>query len=151
MQLAPADVLVLVVLGVAALRGLWIGVVREAFSLAALALAVTAVRLYTDPLAGPLRGWLPVDLGELGARLVAGAGLGVAVIGLVTIVGRLVRRGVRAAGLGGADRLAGAVLGAAEGALLAGVVLLGAVWLLGSDHPLLAGSRSVEVVGTFLE
>ena len=44
-------------------------------------------------------------------------------------------------GLGLADRLAGAAIGAAEGALVVGVALFAAVLLVGRAHPLLADSR----------
>jgi hypothetical protein len=56
----------------------------------------------------------------------------------------VVRRGVHAAGLGLADRLAGATIGAAEGALVVAVALLVALSVLGRAHPLLARSRALE-------
>jgi uncharacterized membrane protein required for colicin V production len=138
------DLAVVAVMGVALLRGLAIGMVREAFSLAALAAACVAVRLGTEPGAAWLVANALPGVGPLGAKLLAGAGVGLAAALAVGLAGRLVRRGVRAAGLGLADRLAGAALGAAEGALVAGVVLLVAVTLLGPAHPLLARSQALS-------
>ena len=49
-------------------------------------------------------------------------------------------------GLGWADHAGGAVLGAAEGVLLAAVLLLIAVNVLGPDHGFVSGSRSLEAL-----
>lgn len=145
-DLPAIDAICLALLLLAALRGIAIGLVREAFSLAALVAALVAVRLWTAPVAR----WLELEAGSLGvgpvaAPWLAGALLAGGTIALAAIAGRLVRGGVRAAGLGLADRLAGAGLGAAEGALAAGVLLLALVSLLGADHPVLAGSQSLEL------
>jgi membrane protein required for colicin V production len=146
-DLPTIDAVCLALLVVAGLRGLWIGLVREAFSLAALAAALVAVRLWLAPVAR----WLALEAGSLGvgpvaSRWLAGALLAAGTIALVAIAGRIVRGGVRAAGLGLADRLAGGGLGAAEGALAAGLLLLALAAALGADHPLLAGSRSLELL-----
>jgi len=52
------------------------------------------------------------------------------------------RQGARAVGLGWFDRLAGGALGAAEGALAAGLLLFAIGAVLGPSHELLARSRS---------
>jgi membrane protein required for colicin V production len=146
-DLPTLDAVCLALLLLAGLRGVWIGLVREAFSLAALLAALAAVRLWTAPVAR----WLELEAGPLGvgpvaAPWLAGALLAGGVIVLVAILGRVVRRGVQAAGLGLADRLAGGGLGAAEGAVAAGLLLLVLVAALGADHPALAGSRSLELL-----
>ena len=137
------DVAACLVLGIALLRGLAIGMVREAFSVAALAAACIAVRFGS----GPASAWLLENalpgLGPLGARLLAGAAIGLGAAIGVGICGRIVRRGIEAAGLGLADRLAGGAIGAAEGALLVAIALLIGVTLVGRDHPLLAHSRTL--------
>lgn len=138
---APVDIVVGAILGIAVLRGLFLGLVREAFSIAALGAASITVRLFhgevgfrLDELAdgrlGPAAPWL-------GGFVVA-----VLTIALVVFAGRLLKRGVRWAGLGFADRAAGAVLGAAEGVLVAGILLVLAATLLGRAHPALQTSRS---------
>ena len=136
----------LAVLGLALVRGLWIGLVREAFSLASLAAACLAVRLGTADAAEALGALTPWPMGPLAATILAGAVLAVTAILAVALVGRAVRRGLHAAGLSALDRLGGGVLGAAEGALLLAVLLLGAVAALGASHPWLDGSRAVAVV-----
>jgi membrane protein required for colicin V production len=140
---SPVDAAALAVLALALLRGLAIGMVREAFSVAALAGACLAVRFGTAPAAAWLRDNALPELGTLGAQVLAGALVGLAALLAVGTLGRLVRRGVHGVGLGLADRLAGAAIGAAEGALVVGVALLVAVTLMGREHPLLARSRTL--------
>jgi membrane protein required for colicin V production len=140
---SPIDVAACVLLALALIRGFLIGMVREAFSVAAIAAACVAVRFGS----GPASAWLLENalpgLGPLGARVLAGAAIGLAAALAVGVCGRLVRRGVEAAGLGFADRLAGGAIGAAEGALLVAIALLVAVTLVGRDHPALARSRTL--------
>jgi uncharacterized membrane protein required for colicin V production len=141
---SPVDALALAVLAIALLRGLAIGMVREAFSVAALAAACVAVRFGTAPAAGWLLENALPGLGPLGAKILAGAAVGLGAAVAVGLFGRLVRRGVHAAGLGLPDRLAGAAIGAAEGALVVGVLLLAAITLLGRENPSLARSRTLS-------
>ena len=143
MELEPLDVVVAAILGIAFLRGLFLGLVREAFSLGALAAAFVAVRLFRDPVAEWLVQATSGDLGETTAPWAAGALLAIGAIAAVAIAGRVVRRGVHAVGLGWADRAGGALLGAAEGALVAGILLAVGVALLGRGHPVIADSRSL--------
>jgi membrane protein required for colicin V production len=140
---SPIDVAACAVLAVALVRGLAIGMVREAFSVAALAAACLAVRFGTGPAAAWLLDNALPGLGPLGAEILAGTAVGLGAALAVGLVGRLVRRGVHAAGLGLADRVAGAAIGAAEGALLVGIALLLAILLVGRGHPLLARSRTL--------
>jgi membrane protein required for colicin V production len=144
--LVPLDLLAFAILLIAALRGLSIGLIREAFSIGALGAAVIAVRVWNEPfthwLQNSSQGGLPHDL----APWISGALLGTGVILSVAIFGRVMRQGVRAVGLGWFDRLAGAALGAAEGALVAGVLLFAIGSVLGPSHTLLAGSRSYALL-----
>ena len=141
--ISPVDVAALAILTLAVLRGLFIGLIREVFSLGALAAACIAVRLGTAPAADWLLLHLPMEMGSLTARVVAGGVIVIAVIVLVAGVGRVLRRGARWAGLGFADRMAGGVLGAAEGALVIVVLMLLGIALLGRDYPALADSRTL--------
>lgn len=141
--MSPVDAVALAVLALALLRGLAIGMVREAFSVAALAAACIAVRFGTAPAATWLLENALPGLGPLGAQILAGAGVGLGAAISVGLFGRLVRRGVHAAGLGLPDRLAGAVIGAAEGALVVGALLLLAITLVGRGHSSLARSRTL--------
>ncbi len=135
-------------MGLACLRGLWIGGVREAFSLAAIAAACLSVRFGTLPLATWLLRESPLELAPLAARLFAGVVLALATVLAVGSLGRWLRRGLRAAGLGLADRLVGGLLGAAEGALLVALAVLAVGGLLGLEHPLLRESRVVAALDT---
>jgi membrane protein required for colicin V production len=142
---SAVDVAALAILGMAVLRGVWIGLIREVFSLGGLAAAVIAVRLGTAPAAEWLLANPPVELSPLAARIAAGAVIAVVVILCTAIVGRIVRRGARWAGLGFADRVGGGLLGAAEGALVIAILMLIGVTAVGRDHPALAGSRTLAV------
>ena len=144
--MAPADLVVLALLAVAALRGLFLGLVREVLSLAALAGACVAVRLLAVPGGAWLHEASGAKLGPLLAQVIAGAALVVAVLAAGALLARIVRMGARAVGLGWLDRGAGGVLGAAEGALLAALLLLVAAAALGRDHPLLEESRAFAAV-----
>jgi len=144
--LMPIDLLALAILSLAALRGLALGLIREAFSLGALGAAVIAVRVWNAPftrwLQNETQGGLPHDL----APWICGGLLATGVIVAVAIFGRVMRQGARAVGLGWFDRLAGAALGAAEGALAAGLLLLAIGSVLGPSHTLLARSRSYAML-----
>ena len=144
--LTTVDAVALGLLAAAALRGLWIGAIREAFSLAALASAFLAVRLGTVPLAERISDWLPVGLSAFWLRLACGAALASFAVLAVGLLGRILRRGARAAGLGLVDRLLGAALGAAEGALVVGLLLALAVSLLGPDHASLRKTRALAAL-----
>jgi membrane protein required for colicin V production len=137
------DVIAAGVLVVAVLRGLWIGLVREAFSLAALACAVFAVRRFAEPVAADLAATYQLD--PLVATAIAGGGVAVAAIVLVALVGRIVRHLLRGAGLGLADRIGGGVLGAAEGSLFVALLLFAVITVTGRTDPLIAGTQSLAV------
>lgn len=141
--ISPVDLAALAILTVAVLRGLFIGLIREVFSLGALAAACIAVRLGAAPAADWMLLNLPLEIGSLTARLVAGVVIAITVVLIVAGVGRALRRGARWAGLGFADRLAGGVLGAAEGFLVIVVLMLLGFALIGRDHPRLADSRTL--------
>jgi membrane protein required for colicin V production len=140
------DVAAFAVLSLAVVRGLWIGLVREVFSVGALAAACIAGRYGAHPVAAWLGEHSPLALDPL-AAVVAGALLSALAAGLaVALSGRFLARGLRAAGLGLADRAAGAVLGAAEGALVVALLVLLAGALVGRDHPALARSQALAAV-----
>ena len=69
--ISAVDVAALAILGLAVLRGLWIGLIREVFSLAGLAAAAVAVRFGTVPAADWLMGALKTCMGSVGARTIA--------------------------------------------------------------------------------
>jgi membrane protein required for colicin V production len=140
------DIVVLALLALAALRGAMNGLVREVFSLLALAAAIVAARALADPVGQELHAW--TGLGATPARLAGGLAAGVGALLAVGLAGRLLRRGVRAAGLGLADRAGGGVIGAAEGAVVACLLLLAVIAALGRDDPHLADSKSLKAFET---
>jgi len=145
-EFESVDIIVGTIIGIACLRGFFLGLIREAFSLASLGAAYLAVRAFVLPVAdwvGEISGG---RIGEALAPWVGGALLVLVTIGVVTSIGRVVRRGARAVGLGFADRVGGGLLGATEGVLVVVVlaVLLGDQF--GRDHPAIANSRTFAVL-----
>lgn len=142
----PVDIIAGTILAIAAIRGFFLGLIREAFSLGAIACAYLAVRIFTTPATA----WLvEVGNGEISesiAPFLAGGAIVILTIGGVTTIGRVVRRGVRAVGLGLADRVSGAALGAAEGALISALLMVLVGRAVGFDHPALAETRSVAAL-----
>ncbi|MDJ0852601.1 MAG: CvpA family protein [Myxococcota bacterium] len=143
-DLAPVDWVTAGVLALALLRGLLRGLLREAFSVASLGAACVLTKLYYGPLADVLIDLSGGRVNETAAPWVAGFLVVVGSIGAVTLLGRVLRRGAKAAGLGWADRAGGAVIGTAEGVLIAGVLVAMAGAVVGRDHPVLADSRSLD-------
>lgn len=142
------DRVALGIVGIAALRGLWIGLLREAFSIGALAAAFVAVKLWTGAASAWLLAHSPFDvsLSDRQAQLAAGALVGLAGALVVVALGGFVRKRVHATSLGLVDRVVGGALGGAEGALIVAVALIGVVAFVGPHHEVLAGSRSVELL-----
>jgi len=146
MAFAPLDLVCLVILAIAVGRGVLRGLLREAFSIASLAAACLVVMLFYGDAAEWLLRVTQGRIGEIGAPWVGGALLGIITIGVITLIGRLMRRGAKFAGLGWADRAGGAVLGTAEGVLVGAVIVSLLGYAIGRDHPVLVQSRSLEAL-----
>ncbi|MBW1885189.1 MAG: CvpA family protein [Deltaproteobacteria bacterium] len=140
------DLAVATVLAIAISRGIWIGLIREGFSIAAIAAATIVTRFAVDPLSIRLTELTAGEISGRAAVWIAGAVLVVATILVVGALARLLRRGAKFAGLGWADRIGGGALGLAEGAVISTILVLLALWLVGPAHPTLAGSRSLAIV-----
>ncbi len=140
------DIIVGTIIGIACLRGFLLGLIREAFSLASLGAAYMAVRAFV----GPVAEWVgKIGDGRISEALepwVAGALLVLVTIGVVTTIGRIVRRGARAVGLGFVDRVGGGMLGATEGVLVVAVLIMLVGDRIGRDHPAIADSRTLAVL-----
>lgn len=145
-ELRSVDFVIGAILGVAALRGLFRGLTREAVSIASLAAACVMVRLFTVPGAEWLVTTADGQVGPLTAPWIVGILLAVGTLAAGAVLSRVLRGGARAVGLGWADHAGGALLGAAEGVLLSVVVLLIAVNLLGREHGFVAGSKSLAAL-----
>jgi len=144
--IAPLDILAGTVCAVALLRGFFLGLVREAFSLASLCGAYLAIRAFLAPATDFLMEHAGGRIPAIAAPWLAGAGLAILAVTGIVGAGRVLRIGVRAAGLSWADRVGGGLLGAAEGAVLVGVLLSLAVSALGREHPFLARTRTLAAL-----
>jgi uncharacterized membrane protein required for colicin V production len=140
------DMIVMTVLFITVVRGIWIGLIREGSSLAAIGIATIVTRLLVDPFSAQLTELTGGEITGKTALWIAGVLLVVATIVVLGFVARLLRRGAEAAGLGWADRLGGGALGAAEGVIVAAVLVTIALWLVGPDHATTEGARSIELV-----
>ena len=145
-ELRTVDAIAAVLVGLAMLRGLWIGAVGELFSLVGLAAAAYVVRALRLPAGAWLEAHAPIAMTGLAARVLAAAALGLGTLLVVGLLRRLVRRGVRGAGLGLVDRMAGGLLGAVEGAIVAAALVFGLAALLGRDDEALVGTRSLAAL-----
>jgi uncharacterized membrane protein required for colicin V production len=105
-----------------------------------------AVRAFVSPVAE----WVgEISDGRINEALepwVAGALLVLVTIGVVTTIGRILRRGARAVGLGFVDRVGGALLGATEGVLVVAVLIMLVGDRVGRDHPAIADSRTLAAL-----
>jgi len=128
-EIELVDAASLALLGVAALRGLFRGAMRESFTLAAVAAAYICVCAFAGSVAAWLLALWPEDLSQTTAHILAGAVLALTALLAVSALGRKLRNGMRAMGLGALDRIFGGFLGAAEGALLWAVAMTVAVKL----------------------
>lgn len=140
------DLVVITIVALAVARGLWIGMIREGLSLAAIGLCTIVTRLFVDPLALQLAEWTGGEITGRTATWIAGVLLVMATILACGVVGRLMKRGASYAGLGWADRVGGGALGLAEGSIVAIVVVLITLWLVGPDHVVTEDASSVELV-----
>lgn len=145
-EFESVDIVVGTIIGIACLRGFFLGLIREAFSLASLVAAYVAVRAFV----GPVAEWVgEISGGRINEALepwVAGALLVLVTIGAVTTVGRIVRRGARAVGLGFVDRVGGGLLGATEGVLVVVVLFMLVGDRIGRDHPAIANTRTLAAL-----
>lgn len=140
------DLIVMTVLFIAIVRGLWIGLIREGSSLASIGIATIVTRLLVDPFSARLTEFTGGEITGRTAIWIAGVVLVVGTIVVLGFVARLLRRGADAAGLGWADRLGGGALGAAEGAIVAAVLVTISLWLVGPNHDTTEGARSIQLV-----
>jgi uncharacterized membrane protein required for colicin V production len=105
-----------------------------------------AVRVFV----GPVAEWVgEISDGRISEALepwLAGALLVLVTIGVVTTIGRILRRGARAVGLGFVDRVGGGMLGATEGVLVVAVLIMLVGDRIGRDHPAIADSRTLAAL-----
>jgi membrane protein required for colicin V production len=114
---------VLAVIGLSATIGIWRGLVREVFALAAWIAAALAAILF----AGEAAAWLPATFATpLVRTVIAVIVVFVAVLTALSLGGLLASRLARAVGLSLADRTLGGVFGIARGALILLVLVLAA-------------------------
>jgi uncharacterized membrane protein required for colicin V production len=143
LSLGWLDGAILLVLCIAMVRGVFIGLIRESFSIGALCAAIIVARMATGPVSTWVAGISGGEVGGLGTWL-TGSVIAIGTVAIVAKLGKILRRGARIVGLGWADRLGGAALGAAEGMVVGLALVLGATIVLGSEHPSVETSRSLE-------
>jgi membrane protein required for colicin V production len=138
------DYAVIGVFAASLVLGAWRGLVREVISILGWVIAFLAANLLAGPIGPAMPQAIPTPELRVAAAFVA---VFIASLVATSLVGLLLSRVVKAVGLGGLDRLLGAIFGAARGMLivLAGAVLAGltsapeqAYWRDSASGPLLA-------------
>ncbi len=122
--MSALDYAILGVILVSLLWGIWRGFIREVMSLAGWVLAFLAA----NAVAAPLSDWIPERWAREEIRLlIAFVAVFVVTLAAATIVGALLSKLLKAAGLSGVDRTLGGVFGLARGVvvLLAGTIAAG--------------------------
>jgi membrane protein required for colicin V production len=137
------DFVVIAILGIATVRGLFRGLVREALSVGALVGACFAVVYLSDRASEWIHHLTDGEIGPSIAPWVAGIAVAVGTLFAAALLARMVRGGARAAGLGWVDHAGGAALGVAEGVLLSAILVQVASSSLGPYHPFLSGSKTL--------
>ncbi|CAO3420185.1 CvpA family protein [Azospirillum argentinense] len=130
----PADLAVIVVLLLSALLAFTRGMVAEVLSVAAW-VGAALVTLNALPHVLPIaQTYIHVEMAAYAASAVA---LFVVSLVVLTILGRVVSRGVQNSGLSALDRSLGFVFGLLKGAILASVAYLFFAWLVPNpaEHP----------------
>ena len=145
-ELPLIDLIAGTVIFAAVVRGIWIGLVREGLSLAAIGLCTIVTRLFIDPVSVQITELTSGEITGKAAVWIAGVLLVMATILFCGVVARVMRKGIVFAGLGWADRAGGGALGLAEGTIVAAVLVMIALWLVGPEHPATEDARSVALV-----
>ena len=130
----PADLAVIVVLLLSALLAFTRGMVAEVLSVAAW-VGAALITLNALPHVLPIaQNYIHVEMAAYAASAVA---LFVVSLVFLTILGRVVSRGVQNSGLSALDRSLGFVFGLLKGAILASVAYLFFAWLVPNpaEHP----------------
>jgi len=148
------DYAVIGVFAVSLVAGAWRGLVREVLSILGWVIAFLAANLFAGPLGPAMPDAIPSPELRIAAAFVA---VFVASLFATALVGLLLSKIVKAAGLGGVDRMLGAVFGAARGLLivLAGTLVAGlssvpqqAYWRDSASAPIL--TRAAETLKPLL-
>jgi membrane protein required for colicin V production len=109
------DYAMLIVLSLSTAWGIWRGFAREVISLSGWVIAFLVANLLADPLGEKL----PESLGQPELRvLLAFVAVFVLMLALATLIGLLLSKILKAAGLGGLDRTLGGVFGLTRGFLI---------------------------------
>ncbi len=133
------DIAIIAIVGMCALGGLSRGVLRMATSILSLALGIYAASIYYGRAAAVAHKYLSTSPAT--SVVIGYAAVFVIVFAAIEYAGATVVRLARIIHFGWVDRLAGGVLGAAIGALLAGFAVLGLTAVLPPNPALLRDSR----------
>src|SRR5215510_3220792 len=109
------DYAVIGVFAISLLIGAWRGLVREVVSILGWVIAFLAANLFAGPLGPAMPEAIPSPELRVAAAFVA---VFVGALILASLAGLILSKVVKAVGLGGIDRLLGALFGAARGVLI---------------------------------
>jgi membrane protein required for colicin V production len=137
------DVIILVILGYFAFTGLSRGFVQESFALGGLILGVIAANRYHSPFRQILSGYIHnADIGSVAAYVLVFFAVAIA----MTVLGKIVGRGVRLLFLNWLDRALGLVLGLMKGLIVACILVLVVGMVAREDSGFIRNSRLKPLV-----
>jgi len=146
MGIPVLDIIVGAIMALAVVRGFFVGMIREGFSVGAIGAVIIGIVYGAQPAGLWLDAATAGEVGGQPAKWIGGIIVGLSAGIVVGTLGRYLRRGARVVGLGMADRVGGGAIGVAEGALIATIVILGANKMFGPEHPAIFNSQSVAVM-----
>lgn len=120
--MSPADIAILVILGISALVGLIRGFIKEVFSLVVWAVALSLSFLYRSQVGQKLP--LDSELNPLITELVGAAVIFVIVIIAGGVISNLLSKLAEVTGLSGTDRTLGSVFGLVRGLIIVLAILI---------------------------
>ncbi len=132
------DLLIIVILGVAAVYGFFRGLIREVFSLLGIITGFIVATRYHHLLAQYLMHWITSGIIAAAIAFIFCFVFAIMVAGMV---GSALRAAARHAHLGTQDHMLGSIFGLFKGVILVTFLLLTAGIFLSADHPVLAHSK----------
>ena len=140
------DIIIIIIFGYFALRGLFRGFVREAFALGGLIFGVAAAARYHDHVAQILFRYMHnSDIANVAAYVTVFLVVAIA----MTVVGRILSRFVKLLLLGWLDRPLGMALGLMKGLIIACIVVLVVGLAAGEERAFVRNSRLKPMVESF--
>jgi membrane protein required for colicin V production len=142
------DIVALAIIGISGVMSFRVGLIREVFALGALLIGLLGAIVLTRAAAD----YLPVFFESPAVtEVLCFLALFLIVYLVVSLVGSMIARAIRSIRLGWLDHLLGFVFGAARGAIVVLLLIIGLTYVLPERHPLLMESHARAAAGPTIE